>query len=1133
MKHHFTALVASIFAFTVAFASPASAAVVQQAFVKASDAKVSDSFGDSAAASGNTVVVGAAFEDSNALGVDTPQTDKSGAAYAFLRSGGSWTQQAFLKASNVDNNDEFASAVAISGDTIVVGAAREDSSSVGVNSASNESAEDAGAAYVFVRTGGVWTQQAYLKPSLSREGNKFGTAVAIDGDTIVIGAPFEDSGSTGVNGIQDDLTGPGSGAAYVFTRSGGVWTQQAYLKASNTGDGDAFGHSVSVSGGTVAVGARAEDSGIVGVETDNSALTSGAVYVFVRSGGTWAQQAYLKASTPGGSGPGDAFGDNFGFSLCLDGDTLAVGAPMEDSASKGINGDETNNNATQSGAAYVFTRNAGVWSQQAYIKASNTGLQDQFGWAIGLHGNMLVVGAPQEDGSGSGVNPAPNDKRGNSGAAYFFTRSGTTWAQTAYVKAFNPSSQDYFGRTIAAGDSLGIVGAPFESSTQPGINPPGNDDLLQASGAAYFFNVPGAPVRNIQVPAQLAGTGETATFTASFDGAPATGFRWFNGTAAIPDGSTNPLTISPVRLDDAGLYKVQITNSAGSLLSPVAQLAVVDTADEIVPAAENGTLVLNAPVRGTGLSYQWLRNNEELNNGELNRRVSGATSAKLRITKFTGTDSALFRCRVTLGAKTVTSGTRDVRISAPPAIIAAGSLPALITNGAVDWRASDLISQTNSQPQDAATSFSVAKLPRGLRFDPATGRITGRPQVTGLTSVTISITATNVAGSGSVNVTLPFESLPSLATGEFRGLLERNAALNRSVGGAVQLTVSALGGVSGRLFNGPTETGLSGTLDATARSRTVTCNIAIPRKRTTPLTLSFSINGDTGAVDGSISADGQTAGFDGVRCPWSKDIPAAAFSGSYTAALPISVGQSPNPIGSEPDYPQGDGYLVVKVGATGTVSINGRLADGNKVALRTLLGTNGEIPLFLAAYGKAGSAEGWATISTGNRFVDGTLSFFKNPLNGTRSYKQGIPLHNLTAIGGLWTDPAPALVLGITDNGTDNNAQLAFTRAAINVAGLYAPDVRLKSSGGIALPSSNPEKLALKITPATGEFSGSFARLVSGKPVAPAASFFGVIVTRMNEGRGHFNLALAPDSNQPDASKTDILSGSTKLSRRP
>jgi hypothetical protein len=171
-------------------------------------------------------------------------------------------------------------------------------------------------------------QQAYLKASNTGANDQFGWSVAVSGDTVVVGVPWEDSNATGVNGNQSNNSAVDAGAAYVFVRDGTNWSQQAYLKASNTGANNYFGQAVAVSGDTVVVGATGDDSnasGVNGDQTDNSLSFAGAAYVFVRSGTNWSQQAYLKASNPGGSNDGFD-GDNFGASVDVSGDRVVIGA---------------------------------------------------------------------------------------------------------------------------------------------------------------------------------------------------------------------------------------------------------------------------------------------------------------------------------------------------------------------------------------------------------------------------------------------------------------------------------------------------------------------------------------------------------------------------------------------------------------------------------------------------------------------------------------------------------------------------------------------------------------------------------------------------------------------------------------
>ena len=216
----------------------------------------------------------------------------------------------------------------------------------------------------------------------------------------------EDSRATGVNGNQADNGASSSGAVYVFSRSGGIWTQQAYIKASNTAANDFFGSSLALAGDTLAVGVPWE-----------GANDSGAVYVFYRSSAAWAQQAYLKASNP------DVY-DFFGRSVALDGDVLAVGAESEDSSVTGLGGNQADNSAADSGAAYVFRRSGQVWTQRAYLKASNTQAYDYFGCSLALSGGTLAVGAWGEDSLATGVGGSQADGPGgtttDSGAVYLF-----------------------------------------------------------------------------------------------------------------------------------------------------------------------------------------------------------------------------------------------------------------------------------------------------------------------------------------------------------------------------------------------------------------------------------------------------------------------------------------------------------------------------------------------------------------------------------------------------------------------------------------------------------------------------------------------------------------------------------------
>lgn len=471
------------------------------AYLKASNAQLGDQFGTVVAisADGNTLAVGAPFEDGGVAGVDGNQADNSvanaGAVYVFTRSGAVWSHQAYLKASNPGGTDTFALSLALSGDgnTLAVGAPLEDSNATGVNGdGSNNLAVDAGAVYVFGRSGGAWSQQAYLKGAATGAGDQFGHAVGLsaDGNTMVVGVPLEDGSTDGVNGDQTLRFTTNAGAAYVFTRTGATWSQQAYLKAGNVQMQDRFGQSVAVSGdgATVAVGAHFEDgngTGLAGDPFSNGMPNSGAAYVFTASGGVWSQQAYVKASNTGN-------GDQFGFAVALsgNGDTLAVAANTEAGNGTGVNGGaQADNSALQAGAVYVFSRSAGTWAQQAYVKASNTRALATFGNALALasDGNTLAVGSRFEFSNATGIGGNQADTSAfSAGAVYLFTRAASVWTQAAYLKAPNAQANDQFGVSVSlTGDGGTLaVGASREAGA---LGAGQADNSADSAGAVYLY----------------------------------------------------------------------------------------------------------------------------------------------------------------------------------------------------------------------------------------------------------------------------------------------------------------------------------------------------------------------------------------------------------------------------------------------------------------------------------------------------------------------------------------------------------------------------------------------------------------------------------------------------------------------
>lgn len=391
-------------------------------------------------------------------------------------------QQAYLKASNSGSEDKFGTSVSISGNYAIVGAPQEDSSSRIVNGPSDELRSGSGAAYIFVRNGASWSQQAILKADNADINDIFGSSVAIEGDTVVVGAPQEGSGSAGVNGDGTNNNIGSSGAAYVFTRVGSTWSQQAYLKASNPGRADLFGLTVAISGNTIVVGAADEDSNTTAINgdgTNDSATASGAAYVFSRTVGTWTQEAYLKASNAETS-------DNFGCSVAIWNNVIVVGARFEDGSGLNTSGDPADDEALSSGAAYVFRRNNRTWTQEAYLKASNTEAQDQFGYAVAVSGDLIAVTAIGDDSNATGVGGSgANNLALESGAAYVFVYNGGSWAPLDYLKASNRTFG--FGSAVALSNGILLVSSSAERGAATGVGGDQSDAGLTSAGAVYSF----------------------------------------------------------------------------------------------------------------------------------------------------------------------------------------------------------------------------------------------------------------------------------------------------------------------------------------------------------------------------------------------------------------------------------------------------------------------------------------------------------------------------------------------------------------------------------------------------------------------------------------------------------------------
>jgi len=361
----------------------------QKQKLTAIDAAGGDWFGYSVSVSGDTALIGANLDDDAG--------SKSGSAYVFVTSGVNWTQEQKLTATDAAGGDNFGRAVSVLGDTALIGAYGD-----------NDAGSNSGSAYVFVRSGVIWAQEQKLTASDASGGDNFGWSVSVSGDTALISA------------YGDNHAGSYSGSAYVFVRSGVIWAQEQKLTASDAAGVDLFGYSVSVSGDAVLIGAYGDK---------DAGTSSGSAYVFVRSAAVWSEEQKLTA----GDG---AEGDNFGRSVSLDGDTVLIGAPLDDDS------------GANNGSAYVFVQNAGVWSEEQNIIVVPT-LGDEFGAAVSVDGNTALIGVPGDDTSSF-----------DGGAVYVFVRGGSVWDEQQMLFPDDGQQFDRFGSAVSLSGDIALVGMP-------------------------------------------------------------------------------------------------------------------------------------------------------------------------------------------------------------------------------------------------------------------------------------------------------------------------------------------------------------------------------------------------------------------------------------------------------------------------------------------------------------------------------------------------------------------------------------------------------------------------------------------------------------------------------------------------
>jgi streptogramin lyase len=403
-----------------------------------------DQFGKAVATYGDYAVVGAYKDADDYQNQDS--LEETGSVYVFKKENGNWTQVQKISANDRSARDNFGRAVAMYGDYIVVGSVYADTDASDQNSVS-----DAGAVYIYKNNDGTWEFVQKIVASDRGSSDEFGTSVAIEGDTILVGAYGEDEDTTNQNTLSD------AGSVYVYKNNNGTWQETQKLVASDRAEDGYFGYDISISGDNAIIGAYGDDEEV------------GSAYIFTNNSGTWQETQKIEASDRNDE-------VYYGASVAISGDFAIVGAYYDSY-------DDNNNYIEYSGSAYVYKNNNGTWQETQKLVPNDRDESDYFGFSIAMSGDYAIFGQPDEDEDADGI-----DRKTEAGSAYIFkVNSSGTWEQVQKIVANDRTASDYFGFSVAMSDTSAIVGANLDGDDANGNNNQAN------AGSAYIFTPPTAP----------------------------------------------------------------------------------------------------------------------------------------------------------------------------------------------------------------------------------------------------------------------------------------------------------------------------------------------------------------------------------------------------------------------------------------------------------------------------------------------------------------------------------------------------------------------------------------------------------------------------------------------------------------
>lgn len=602
-------------------------------------------------------------------------------------------------------------------------------------------------------------------------------------------------------------------------------------------------------------------------------------------------------------------------------------------------------------------------------------------------------------------------------------------------------------------------------------------------------------------------------------------YQW-KKSSNIPGATSDTLTIPSASLSDAGAYSCIITNTPGAGTGTVTantRAVVVDQTERTFVGQIGKTATLQAIAAGTGITgYEWFLATDLVNPIINSSKYSGATTKSLTVKNLDLLDTAGYVCRISMGSASQTTGEQSLVVYDTAPTLGSVTLPVGIVGGVYGTLLPDgtygyAIPQVRTESgNNIAESFSATPLPRGLTLDAKSGIIRGIPVAAGETQV--SVRASNKVGpSTAQNATLIVNAFPTGIAGSYVGPVARTVRLGADLGGRFDLLISPTGVISGNLVLGAASHKVAGKVTVTgtvSNEATVSAEVNVPRKGTTPVKLSFDIaNGLITEGEISDSTQGEPVSFEGWRYVWAAT-PTTSNATSYAGRYNIAMGLTEEDVAfGNSDIPQGMGYATFTVKADGKLSFVGKHSDGSDVTGSTFVGPEGQVFIFQTLYKGKGSFLGDFLIDTledtdpANNQINDGLASWSRPQNTARTnklYRSGF-LFDLNILGGSFRTPASATLLGLT---AGSSAELKFTQANISAAA-QQPNaiVTINAANGLTVtPTVAAAKTKMTATASTGAFKGSFeatARKVT--------NFTGLIVpiAGVQTGVGYFLLDQA------------------------